>query len=179
MKSKLSVALAAAACASTLFASPASAATVTWTLENVLFAGGGSATGSYDYDASTNTFSNIHIVTTHVGPFGATYGVPPGTGTSVFFDTVPQLLPDYTGSPRFLFDLTSAMTDAAGVIPILVGEEAICSNANCSSGAIRVVVSGEVVATTPLPAALPLFATGLGVMGLLGWRRKRKAALAA
>jgi hypothetical protein len=33
---------------------------------------------------------------------------------------------------------------------------------------------------TPLPAALPLFATGLGALGLLGWRRKRKnAALAA
>jgi hypothetical protein len=34
---------------------------------------------------------------------------------------------------------------------------------------------------TPLPAALPLFASGLGAMGLLGWRRKRKsvAALAA
>src|SRR5262249_37772841 len=30
----------------------------------------------------------------------------------------------------------------------------------------------------PLPAALPLFATGLGVLGLLGWRRKRKASLA-
>jgi hypothetical protein len=29
---------------------------------------------------------------------------------------------------------------------------------------------------TPLPAALPLFATGLGAMGLLGWRRKRKNA---
>jgi hypothetical protein len=37
------------------------------------------------------------------------------------------------------------------------------------------------VAATPLPAALPLFAGGLGVMGLLGRRRKRKkaAALAA
>ncbi len=37
------------------------------------------------------------------------------------------------------------------------------------------------VAPTPLPAALPLFATGLGVMGLFGWRRKRKnnAAIAA
>jgi hypothetical protein len=31
---------------------------------------------------------------------------------------------------------------------------------------------------TPLPAALPLFATGLGAMGLLGWRRKRKGAAA-
>jgi hypothetical protein len=27
----------------------------------------------------------------------------------------------------------------------------------------------------PLPAALPLFATGLGALGLLGWWRKRKA----
>ncbi len=33
---------------------------------------------------------------------------------------------------------------------------------------------------TPLPGALPLFATGLGALGLLGWRRKRKkASLAA
>ena len=32
--------------------------------------------------------------------------------------------------------------------------------------------------TTPLPAALPLFATGLGALGLIGWRRKRKANLA-
>jgi len=30
----------------------------------------------------------------------------------------------------------------------------------------------------PLPAALPLFATGLGALGLLGWRRKRKNAAA-
>jgi len=28
------------------------------------------------------------------------------------------------------------------------------------------------VSETPLPAALPLFATGLGVLGLIGWRRK-------
>ena len=38
----------------------------------------------------------------------------------------------------------------------------------------------DAVAATPLPAALPLFATGLGALGVLGWRRKRKkAALAA
>ena len=32
---------------------------------------------------------------------------------------------------------------------------------------------------TPLPAALSLFATGLGALGLLGWRRKKKTAAVA
>jgi hypothetical protein len=32
------------------------------------------------------------------------------------------------------------------------------------------IIANEV---TPLPTALPLFATGLGAMGLIGWRRKR------
>ena len=39
--------------------------------------------------------------------------------------------------------------------------------------------NGGTVAVTPLPAALPLFATGLGAMGLFGWRRKRKPQAAA
>jgi len=34
-------------------------------------------------------------------------------------------------------------------------------------------------ATTPLPAALPLFATGLGALGLAGLRRKKRKAQAA
>jgi hypothetical protein len=40
-------------------------------------------------------------------------------------------------------------------------------------GSLGFVLSGDAL-TTPLPAALPLFATGLGALGLLGWRRKRK-----
>ncbi len=34
-------------------------------------------------------------------------------------------------------------------------------------------------ATVPVPAALPIFATGLGTLGALGWRRKRKVKPAA
>jgi len=34
------------------------------------------------------------------------------------------------------------------------------------------------ISPVPLPATLPLFASALGLMGLLGWRRKRKNAIA-
>ena len=40
-------------------------------------------------------------------------------------------------------------------------------------------IGNSLASATPLPAALPLFTTGLGVVGLLGWRRKRKAQAAA
>jgi hypothetical protein len=46
-----------------------------------------------------------------------------------------------------------------------------CYAYNDSAGSFN-----DVASTTPLPAALPLFATGLGAMGLFGWRRKRKNA---
>ena len=32
------------------------------------------------------------------------------------------------------------------------------------------------LSAVPLPAALPLFGTGLGIMGFIGWRRKRRMA---
>ena len=36
-------------------------------------------------------------------------------------------------------------------------------------------LTGTGIPQTPLPTTLPLFATGIGGLGLLGWRRKRKA----
>ena len=52
-----------------------------------------------------------------------------------------------------------------------------------TTGTMRLYLdpSSLAVTATPLPAALPMFAAGLGVMGLLGRRRKRKnsTALAA
>ncbi len=45
--------------------------------------------------------------------------------------------------------------------------------ADAGNNGIWAVVANNAV---PLPAALPLFATGLGALGLFGWRRKRKQA---
>jgi hypothetical protein len=42
-------------------------------------------------------------------------------------------------------------------------------------GADRLGAVDLAAAATPLPAALPLFASGLGALGVLGWRRKKKA----
>jgi hypothetical protein len=36
-------------------------------------------------------------------------------------------------------------------------------------------ITNTTISVVPLPAALPLFASGIGGLGLLGWRRKRKA----
>jgi hypothetical protein len=56
---------------------------------------------------------------------------------------------------------------------------ASCSNTGWLGSDTWSTVNGDLIASTPVPAALPLFAPGLGAMGLLGWRRKRKAAAIA
>jgi hypothetical protein len=42
-------------------------------------------------------------------------------------------------------------------------------------GVAGALTFSPVLSSAPLPAALPLFATGLGALGLLGWLRKRKS----
>ena len=78
------------------------------------------------------------------------------------------------GDPNETIDLS-----VAGISKIVItggsGDNFTIDDVNFE-GAVNVGMSG----TTPLPATLPLFASGLGALGLLGWRRKRKnAAIAA
>ena len=49
----------------------------------------------------------------------------------------------------------------------------------CQDGNLQIESVVVTSFETPLPAALPLFATGLGALGLLGWRRKRKVSATA
>ena len=43
---------------------------------------------------------------------------------------------------------------------------------------VKIVLRTAQIGETPIPATLPLFATGLGALGLLTWRGKRKAVTA-
>ena len=70
--------------------------------------------------------------------------------------------------------------DCGGVY-CLLGPGASSNLLDTSGDTVPIDFTLTLVSQTPLPAALPLFATGLSAIGLLGWRRKRKsfAAVAA
>jgi len=108
----------------------------------------------------------------------------PGPSTSVGFDPTGKLditglqfpsLPngDFEVAANIPLGLTDNSTNANGGV---LSNTSPASPDSFPGGDIDVQVVYAYTptpVTTPLPAALPLFATGIGAMGLLGWRRKR------
>jgi hypothetical protein len=65
------------------------------------------------------------------------------------------------------------MSDGAGHALLSIAQTSL------SPSKASPIIDDVQISTTPLPGAAPRFATGLGALSLLGWRRKRKAAVAA
>ena len=110
------------------------------------------------------------------------YGIWNGFGSdqqvdiTVTFDGTPLPTIDSTGAyfsdPEAVeFDVTSLVQSGSNSLSV----EGI-DNSGLNSGVGQYAVGGGGVLPSPLPATLPLFATGLGGLGLFGWRRKRKNA---
>ena len=78
-------------------------------------------------------------------------------------------------------DLSCAIANPAfssGAFLLSAGPHSITGTvtlAVLADGGAAAFIIGRVSSTVPLPVTLPLFASGLGVLGLLGWRRKKKA----
>ena len=191
MKTRHGVAI-AVALAVGAFAAPASADTVAnFTLDNVTFSDGGTATGSFTLDLDTSALSNIDITTSVDGLFGVTYFGGSGLFGSTSFTNSPTAsfaFDDFEGiyEADLVINLGIALTPADLTSPnsfsISSGAESAffvgCNPEDDFYCGDRTITGGsldEVPAATPLPATLPLFAGGLGFVGYLTGRKKRKA----
>lgn len=76
------------------------------------------------------------------------------------------------------FLIPAAAFSANNIFEVIV-QNIACDCNNPTGFLLSTAISAPSVPSVPLPAALPLFASGMGALGLLGWRRKRKAKAAA
>lgn len=143
-----------------LFASCAAlGAPVTWTLQNVTFTDGATATGSFVYDAATNTLSQASISIsggdtntfpplTYVYPNGNVTSIGGAPPNAVFLGTLVSLRGPtsaaFNNRPRDLrIDTVTPLTDAGGTIQINTATNSVeCFNCN----PFRTFSSGSFVA---------------------------------
>jgi hypothetical protein len=156
------------------------------------------ATGSGAIDLIGLTYSYTTPIATGVSPASGAIAIGPAAGGSVdvytgftgpssFGSGGPTIASSGSGDEVAIYAYVGELGVPAGYTSGSLSDTMTFDNATFASLGLtpaKYVYSwGEVadptftiqVAATPLPAALPLFAGGLGAMGLLGWRRKRKA----
>jgi len=146
----------------------ASADGITWTLSDVTFDDGGIASGSFVYDALTNTYSSIDITTTSGSAFtGTTYNALGGLFGSSSTGMLLGASGDLTNTDVLLLLFGAALTNSGGTVVLLSVREGTCDNTDCSLSTLdRSITGGEVVGTvetvaTPEPSALSLLIVAL------------------
>jgi|SRR5215831_14358608 len=156
----------------------ASADGATWTFSNVPFDDGGTASGSFVYNALTNSYTDIHVTTT-AGTLlsGALYTSlsPCCLDSDTGFAFGPNVT-DFTNTPVLFFLFSTPLTNAGGTIPLMFGfvdpsldsAEDFCTNSDCTAFSARFVTGGEVVGVpntaVPEPSAILLLIVGLIVL---------------
>jgi hypothetical protein len=157
MKRKM-IRQAALFCIMTLGPGTAYASPVTWYLSGVTFDDGGTATGSFVYDANaTPAYSSINITTTAgtVLP-GANYMfLRPDLSTPLNLRVlVTAAAPaDLTGTHSFGLGFNAPLNFASGIVPIVGASEATCLTPTCntSGSPFRGLIAGAVTTTNPTP----------------------------
>lgn len=189
-KSLAAIALVAALIASSTIAQANTL--VTYDLVGVTFADNGTASGSFTVDWTTDTITALSISTTTGSDnipaqsfSSANLEYPSGNGTILALSTYPGSAVFDVGAAAISWQVAFNYTAPDGIVLALntTVDGVYDSLSDLSLGHFVPnddVIAGSVAPTvTPLPGSLPLIATGLGVLGVFGWLRKRKAAAIA
>lgn len=122
------------------------------------------------FDFSGNTITITHTATGHSS----------GTFNGYIFNDLNDTLGDFTSlsvisdtTGFFSGDLSRLFFDAEN---LYVNFESLFFQTSSDQIVLGV---GMGVSVVPIPATLPLFASGIAIFGLYGWRRKQKKAAAA
>jgi hypothetical protein len=152
----------------------------------------GTLSGTFDYDGTN--FSNMDITATGGNVDGDVFNTDN-------FSTATALAATASNGDSLQLDFASALPSSGGGTVDVTGgyvnsEAEFVADADslpypfpynyfycefvagCGNEYIADAGSVSAPGATPLPASVPLFATGLGAFGLLGWRKKRKNAAA-
>jgi hypothetical protein len=142
----------------------AKAASVTYTLSGVTFSDTATATGSFQYDAVTNAYSNVNITTTGATRSGATYNsvssaFTPDSGGVVVVTIAGG---SQAGQPGLSLLFSPILPGTSGM-SMLSGQEADCADSGCTvpSGTTRSITAGSVTAALGASAPLQWFLAGV------------------
>ncbi len=158
---KLSTAVASAGILSlSMFNDGASAASLNWILNDVTFNDGGTATGSFNYDADTNTYGAFSISTqggSFLSPF--TYNDSNSVTRTNLASTPSVIYVDKPFSRYINLAFQNNLTNAGGTValktgdPSLNGLDSAWECANCAN--LRFVTQGSVTTrSVPVPGAI-------------------------
>lgn len=157
-------------------AGAAAAAPVNWTV-NATFADTSTMTGTFTYDAATDTVSNVNV-TRNATLYTA--GVSGGGDTVIWF-YVPSGGPSEVGQPTVAYALAVPMTDAGGVLPIVQKGYGTCAVPTCQglSGPVEGPapgdqISGAVAPTVPTLSEWAMILFGLLLAGGAAWQVQRR-----
>lgn len=129
---------------------------------------------AFIFNLSTTDRRDQSVVDTYYGPLQtfnrSSDGPTFGGGYDIFVNSSLSL--GYLNSDTYCANPSSTCRGGLNLLGLSYGG----STYEVHFGQIEVFTIAE---TAPAPPALPLFTSGLGVLGFLGWRRKRKAGACA
>lgn len=130
-----------------------------WTFQNSFFGGadgGTPITGTFIYDAATDTYSEISVLTGFGASLpGANYigpGVAPSAGQIDFLSTAGA---DITGAYRLYIGFNAPLTDAGGTLMITYGAEQRCISMSCAFPGFGINARGMIGSTSIVSSTIP------------------------